>query len=164
MRTIVIALTLLALAGCQPEEISRGTSQGFIENVQVEESLDTNAGQHLINVSFDYRIEPFREKKNSYFCTVQFIHKELGKSFTSLPLALSPCEFDKAEGTMSVIWPGPLDNRSVDTLNANLLRLPVQYFVAIHEYTDKPASIIIARSKTMKSAINSQAQKVLETN
>jgi hypothetical protein len=156
MRTIAIALILFALAGCQPEEISRGTSQGFIENLQVGESLNNEAGQHLIDISFDYRIEPFIASKNSYFCTVQFIHIELGKSFTSLPLAESPCEFDKAAGTMNVVWPGPLDKRSVDNLNVNLLRLPVQYFVAIHQYTEKPASLIIVRSKTMKSTISSQ--------
>lgn len=155
---MLVSVLSIAISGCQRSEKLIAVSQASIENVQVNETLDNEAGRHLINVSFDFRITPFLDGKDTYFCTVQFVHKELGKSFTSLSLEDSPCAINAAQGTMDVNWLGPLDNGSLNTLNANLLRLPVQYFVAIHQYTKKPESIIIARSKTMKSTISSKPE------
>ncbi|MBT1451993.1 hypothetical protein KJ365_13955 [Glaciecola sp. XM2] len=159
MKYVSLVIMVLLITACQKGPQPMSISAATISNVSATESLDSNRYQHLINLSFDYEIKSDNEQSdaNRYFCTVQFVHKEDGKSFTNRSILNEDgtpfCKLLPGQGNMSILWPGVLDHASENEVNLRNLHLPVQYFVAIHQYTSKPASIIIARSEVLSSKI-----------
>lgn len=153
MMTLLFLLLLMSvmLFNCQSMDRDTKSRVLTLSNVAVQEVSDALSQHHEILVSFDYVFIKPAPQENAYFCTIQFVGKDQGHSFSTSNARSTPCHIVSGSGSSSFRSPSPMDNSVQDPNMLINLKLPVQFFVAVHQRTTQGKSAIIARSKTFQS-------------
>lgn len=156
IKTLTLALALATLGGCASTNYADyEVGEATISNLQVNEVYNMKKGQHKFAVSFDYEIAKYINKTGLYFCTLQFITIN-DTTMSLLKGKKQPCQLDKAKGEVSVSFPSIIDKSMIAYTSKeelNNLKYPMEYFIAIHQSTDKTISRIIGRSVTQVSKL-----------
>jgi hypothetical protein len=156
MKTLSSLALALFIAGCASTATNDTTkySTATVSNVQSEEIDNLSNREHEFKVTFDYAIEDYEAGVNKYTCSVQFANTD-GTSTTKFVGGRYPCRLDSAQGTVTVEWPSPLDKDVILTKKEALkLKVPIEYFVAVHQKSGRYSTKIIGKSASMLSQAN----------
>ncbi len=154
MKTTSVFLFLLLLSGCTTTDYSKlELSSASITNIEFSESENLKKRKHIIEVSFDYDISNYNDDNGLYFCSVHFT---LSNDMTMYSQKGNQrlCQINQSTGNLSIKWPSPIDksfNTPKETLV--LLNYPLEFFVAIHQETNKNNNQIIGQSELQNSKI-----------
>lgn len=141
----------LMLSGCHATNHDHQLSELQLSNLVVTEQTEQLTDSHEIMVSFDYEFTAYFAQPKLYFCSIQFLQKQQGRSFANANKRFEQCHFTGPKGSINFRWPSPLDRSLQSNKVTESLLLPVQYFVAVHQRTALNTSILIARSETFQS-------------
>lgn len=154
MKTLSVLIFVFFLSGCATTDYSKlQLSSATINNLKVNETKNLENRRHNIQVSFDYDISKFNDVNGLYHCSVQFVLNNKS-TMTSHKGNKMPCAINSASGHISINWPSPID-RSLNTSKKTLsmMNYPLEFFVAIHQYTSQKTSRFIGRSESLISKI-----------
>lgn len=152
LSAIALALFITGCASTAKNDAEFSTAT--VSNVQSEEIDNLANREHEFKVTFDYVIEDYEAGINKYTCSVQFANMD-GTSTTKFVGGRYPCRLDSAKGTVTVEWPSPLDKDVILTRKeAEKLKVPIEYFVAVHQKSGRYSTRIIGKSAPMLSQAN----------
>ncbi len=150
-RICCVCLLCIFVSGCQTLNYDAAKGKLVLTNLEIAEAFDSTSKRHEVIVSFDYAFTANFTQPSVYFCTVQFLGKQAGRSYSGMGRGPAPCQFTEDKGSVSFRWATPLDGDNRDRRIIEDLLLPVQYFVAVHQKVGKNQSNIIAYSQTFQS-------------
>ena len=154
MKKLVTSIAFLTLFGCASTDYSKlATGEASISNFKVSEIHNLNAGQHTLDLSFNYQIAKYHNQPDLYNCSVQFLALD-GTSFSVSSGRELPCSLNKAAGEISLVLPTILDKTTFASKEQLAsLKYPIEYFLAIHQRTGKHTNRIIGKTPVQVSEI-----------
>ena len=135
---LFLAIAVVAfLIGCN------STNNVKLSSAIISSITKTVVSERSFEFSFDYKIDDFIDKKNTYFCSVHVL--SLGGKTIMSPVAgeATNCLISDPSGSVKVSWTSETESTSLQT-DPNVR---IKYFIAIYQNETSKVSHSIANSQ-----------------